>query len=71
MNNPITPYNKTVKFAKITAIASAILAAMIAIAYLLGLRFDFEYDIGHFERGSVLFYLLAGAIIIAVALSEP
>ena len=69
MNNYTNPYNKTVKFAKITAIASAALAAVIALSYFFALRFDFDYSIGHFERGSALFYILAGAIIVAVALS--
>lgn len=68
MNNETITYNKTVKFAKITAVASTALAAVIALAYFFALRFDFDYAIGHFERGSALFYVLVGAIIAAVAL---
>lgn len=67
MNNETALYNKTTKLAKITAIVSVALAAVIALAYFFALRFDFDYSIGHFERGSALFYILAGAIIAAVA----
>jgi hypothetical protein len=68
MNNETQLYNKTVKVAKISATASAILAAVIALSYFFALRFDFDYSIGHFERGSALFYILVGAIIAAVAI---
>lgn len=68
MNNTAKLYDKTVKFAKITSAASAVLAAAIALAYFFALRFDFDYAIGHFERGSALFYALAASIIAAVAL---
>ena len=68
MNNTPSPYNKTVKFAKITAAASAALAAVIALTYFFALRRDFDYSIGHFERGSALFYTLVVAIIASAAL---
>ncbi len=68
MNKETNLYDKTVRSAKITAVASTALAAAIALVYFFALRFDFDYAIGHFERGSALFYVLVGAIIAAVAL---
>lgn len=46
-----------------------ILAAVIAIAYFLALKSDFDTTIGHFERGSIWFYIFSGAIVIAVVIS--
>jgi len=68
MNNEPNIYNKAAKFAKISAITSGILAFVIALSYFFALRFDFDYGIGHFERGSIFFYILVTSIIAAAAL---
>lgn len=55
-------------YKKITVIYP-FLAVVISISYFLALKFDFETTIGHFKCGSVWFYILSAAILIAAAVS--
>ncbi len=67
MNNPSKSLEMSAKLAKISAILSPVFAAVIAVGYFFALKFDFEYDIGHFARSSPLFITTAVAIALGIA----
>ncbi len=68
MNSPTKSLEISRRIAKITAYLSPIFSAVIAAGYFFALKFDFDYDIGHFERSSPLFIITATAIALGIAL---
>ncbi len=54
---------------KIISILLPALAVVIAAAYLLAMKNDFEYDISHFKAGSAAFLIFASAAVAALVVS--
>ncbi len=68
MNNAPNNLEKTKKFAKISTIISLIFTVILALGYFFALKYDFESDIGHFERSSPLFTITVAATVAAIAI---
>lgn len=54
---------------KAAAVLPASLGAFLAVMYAFAMQFDFEYDIGHFERNSVFFVCAAAAAVLGLLLA--